>query len=96
VKKGINEQFSDVFPYIKVSLSKLRSIKREMQRVGSEVCEGVCECECERYVYPKIVLSLFIFVTFQCDVDVAAIAYSYVYFEKLVLMVSEYMTSYPT
>ena len=42
VKKGINEQFSDVFPYIKVSLTKLRSIKREMQRVGSEV--GVCVC----------------------------------------------------
>ena len=38
MKKGINEQFSDVFPYIKVSLTKLRSIKREMQRVGSEVC----------------------------------------------------------
>ena len=44
VKKGINEQFSDVFPHIKVSLTKLRSIKREMQRVGSEV--GVCMRVC--------------------------------------------------
>ena len=46
VKKGINEQFSDVFPYIKVSLTKLRSIKREMQRVGSEVEACVCVCVC--------------------------------------------------
>ena len=97
VKKGINEQFSDVFPYIKVSLTKLRSIKREMQRVGSEV--RVCECECVcahlcmykvlvAHLSKRTIISLFIFVTFQCDVDTAAIAYSYVYFEKLVLMVS--------
>lgn len=37
VKRGINDQFSEVFPHIRLTLSMLRSVKHKMYRIGEEV-----------------------------------------------------------
>lgn len=37
LKRGINDHFSDTFPHVKISLSKLRSIKKEMYDIAKEV-----------------------------------------------------------
>lgn len=45
IKRGINDQFSDTFPHIKITLSKLRRIKKDICNIAKEVrmmCESVC------------------------------------------------------
>lgn len=61
LKKEINETFKEKFPFIQISLTKLRSIKREMLEIGAE-----------------------------CSLDAIIVAQSYIYFEQLILRVSEF------
>ena len=37
IKQGINDQFSDTFPHIKITLSKLRRIKEDVLNIATEV-----------------------------------------------------------
>ena len=60
---------------MKITLSKLRSIKKEMYNIAKEVME---------FLFATI---LYRVMFLQNGVDLAAVAHAYVYFEKLVLMV---------
>lgn len=46
IKKAINEQFANELPHVRISLSKLRSLKRDMHKAAKEVCVlcGVRRC----------------------------------------------------
>ena len=51
IKKAINDQFSIEFPYLKISLSKLRRLKRDMHKAAEEVrVHCVCVCVFRRGV----------------------------------------------
>lgn len=56
LKKDMNETFREKFPHIRLTLSKIRSLKREMRRVAEE-CSLEPGAVCAAYVYfEKLVL----------------------------------------
>ncbi|XP_051684608.1 CDK5 and ABL1 enzyme substrate 2 isoform X2 [Oryctolagus cuniculus] len=56
LKKDMNETFREKFPHVRLTLSKIRSLKREMRRV-SEECSLEPGAVCTAYVYfEKLVL----------------------------------------
>ena len=50
LKKEINETFKEKFPFIQISLTKLRSIKREMLEIGAE-CSLDAIIVAQSYIY---------------------------------------------
>ena len=50
MKKEINETFKEKFPFIQISLTKLRSIKREMLEIGAE-CSLDAIIVAQSYIY---------------------------------------------
>ncbi len=64
LKKEINETFKEKFPYVQITLTKLRSIKREMLEIGVE-CMLDLIIVAQSYVYfERLILQVANFESF--------------------------------
>ena len=76
LKRELNAKFRERFPHLNISLTKLRSIKREMKKIALTTPTAACTNQHSGTKSGS-----------QSGIDLLTLAMAYVYFEVLVLKV---------
>ena len=88
LKKESNEKFRERFPDVQLTLSKMRSLKKEMTKIAHHEVRTdliIARMANMPLVNVKSPVLIFLVSFLQCEIDLLTVSQAFVFFEKLIL-----------